>query len=187
MIPNIIKAIKEITLMLENQNSSSPNTLTPRKLTRKTEVGHSVKVEDRDKTVLTQEDTDDHPDPYRYDLGPVVDNNACQGMLVVRYQDTRRPKRHTTRPVVNGARLTEYHDLTRCINVIRSNNEVFQKVVPSQRETHTAGRRHVGYSRQLSDVRRMPEPSGVASKALLVWEVGSHLSQADHCTVTYET
>jgi len=177
MIPNIIRAIKAITLMLENQNSSSPNTLTPRKLTRKTEIEYLVKAEDRKETILTQEDKDGHPDPYRYGGGPVVDNNACP----------RHVSSYGTKTLANrGPKLTEYHDLTCCINVIRGNNEVFHKIVPSQREAHAAWRRQAEHSRKLNDVRRMPEPSGISSKAFLVWEVGSHLSQADHSTVTYK-
>src|SRR5258706_15145669 len=129
MIPNMIKPIKAITLMLENQNSSSPNTLIPRKFTRKTGVEESVKAEDG-QGLLTQEDKDNHPNPYRNAFGPVVDNNACPTHFSS--YDIKTPA------TTSKARLIGYHALTCCIDVIRSNDEVFHEVVPPQRETHAA-------------------------------------------------
>jgi len=61
-IPIKIKPIKARTLMLENQNSSSPNTRTPRRLMKKTggeEVSYRSGI--RGEVERTEGDEDDHP------------------------------------------------------------------------------------------------------------------------------
>ena len=86
-----------------------------------------MKAEDG-KRLLTQEDKDNHPNPYRYAISPVVDNNSCP--MHFSLYDLK------TLATARKARLIANHALTCRIYVVWSNNEVFHKVVPPQRETH---------------------------------------------------